>query len=136
MHDIGYPFISTMWLFNFFLSEITLKQELQGKETSGKGTKGKLTIMTSSTPRLFWISSSSFLFTSISSYSSSSSFFSSSSSSFSSSFRSFVRPQCPPSSPAGTCKIDTGMSAFRPGFFFPIGSKLMTGWKLFTGLKY
>ena len=37
--------ISMMLLFKFFLAERTLKQELQGKETSGKGTKGKWTII-------------------------------------------------------------------------------------------
>ena len=37
-HDVRSSFISTMWLVNFFLEIRTLKQELQGKETSGKGT--------------------------------------------------------------------------------------------------
>ena len=41
IHDIGSLCISTMWLFNFFLVEITLKQELQGKETSGKRDQGE-----------------------------------------------------------------------------------------------
>ena len=30
-----------MWLFNFFLVERTLKQELEGKETSGKRDQGE-----------------------------------------------------------------------------------------------
>ena len=31
MHDYGSLRISTMWLFNLFLEERTIKQELQGK---------------------------------------------------------------------------------------------------------
>ena len=119
MHDVWSLCISTIWLFNFFLAERTLKQELQGKETSGKGTKGKLTIMPSYTTRLSCISFSSLLFPSIYSSSSSSSFFSSSSTSFSSSFRRFGRPPGPPSSPAGTFRTGTGISAYRPGLLLP-----------------
>ena len=37
IHDVGSLCISTMWLFNFFLVKRTLKQELQVKETHGKG---------------------------------------------------------------------------------------------------
>ena len=36
IHDVGSLCISTLWLFNFFLIERTLKQGLQGKETSCK----------------------------------------------------------------------------------------------------
>ena len=40
-HDVGSLCISMMWLLNFFLAEITLKQELQGKETIGKRNQGE-----------------------------------------------------------------------------------------------
>ena len=36
IHDFGSLFISTMWLFKFFLVKRTMKQELQVEETSGK----------------------------------------------------------------------------------------------------
>ena len=123
-----------MWLFNFFLVERTLNQELQGKETCGKEIKGKLTIMPSSTSRMSCDSSLSLLFPSISS-SSSSSFFSSSSSSCSFSFRRFGRPPGPPSYPAETGKTSTRMSAYRPGLLLLPGSKIMTGSKLFMSSK-
>ena len=126
---------------------------MQGMETSGKGTNGKLTIMPSSTTRLSYISSSSLLFPSISfsflsfsffsssSSSFSSSFFSFSSlyssfsslySSFSSSFRKFGRPLGPPSWPAWTCR--TG--AYRSGLLLPQGYKIFIGSRLFTGTIY
>ena len=111
-------FFSTMRLVNFFLEKKTLKQKLQGKETSGKDT-----IMHTSTTRLSCISSSSLLFPSISSSSSSPSFFSSSSPSFSSSFRRFGRPLGPPFSPAGT-------SRFKNNDKFDVIHRLHT----FTGL--
>ena len=41
IHDVGSLCISTMWLFNFFLVQRTLKQELQVKETSGKRDQGE-----------------------------------------------------------------------------------------------
>ena len=41
IHDVGSLCISTMWLFNFFLVKRTLKQELQVKETHGKGDRGE-----------------------------------------------------------------------------------------------
>ena len=41
IHDLGGFCTSTMWLFNFFLVKITLNQELQVKETSGKRDQGK-----------------------------------------------------------------------------------------------
>ena len=41
IHDVGSLCIYTMWLFNFFLAERTLMQELQGKETRGKRDQGK-----------------------------------------------------------------------------------------------
>ena len=129
MHDVRSLLISTMWFFNFFLQKRILKQELQGKEKSGKGT-----ILPTSTTRLSCISSSSLLFPSLSS-SSSPSLFSSSSLSFSSSFRRFGRPLGPHSSPAGTCRKGTGMSSYRPGVLLSQGSKLMTSLKLFTGYK-
>ena len=40
IHDAGSLSISTIWLFNFFLLERTLKKDLQGKETSGKSYQG------------------------------------------------------------------------------------------------
>ena len=112
-HDVGSLCISLMLLFNFFLPERTLRQELQGKEKSGKGFKGNLSIMPSSTTKRSCISSSSLLLHSICYSSSSSSFFSSSSSSFSS-FSRIEWPPSPPSSPAGTCRTGTGVSAYRP----------------------
>ena len=36
IHDFGSLCIFTMWLFNFFLVERTMRQDLQGKETRGK----------------------------------------------------------------------------------------------------
>ena len=42
MQDVVYFYTSVMWLLNFFLVEITLKQELQEKDTSGNGTKGEV----------------------------------------------------------------------------------------------
>ena len=122
---------------------------MQGKETSGKRTKGKLTIMPSSTSRLSYISSSSHLCPSISSLfsyvsffsSPSSSFFSSSFSfsssysSFSSSFRKFGKPPGSLSSPAGTYRTGTGMSAYRSCLLLPPGSKITMGPRLFTGYK-
>ena len=36
IHDVGVSYMSTMWLYNFFLLKIPLKQELQVKETSSK----------------------------------------------------------------------------------------------------
>ena len=106
MYDVRSLFISTLLLVNFFLEKRTLKQERQGKETSGKGT-----IMPTSTTRLSCISSSSLLFP----------------------YTSFRWPPGPPSSPAGTCRKGTGMSAYRPGLLLPQGSKIMTSLKLFTG---
>ena len=41
IHNVGSLCISTMWLFYFFLVKITLKQELQVKETSGKRDQGE-----------------------------------------------------------------------------------------------
>ena len=108
IHDVGSLCVSTMLLFNFFLVKRTLKQELQVKETSGKRDWGEFTHMTSSTTRLSSIIPY-LLFPSISYSSSSSSLFSSSSSSCSSYLRRFWKPPVPPSSPAGTCRTDTGL---------------------------
>ena len=41
----------------------------------------------------------------------------------------------PPSTPEGTCRTGTGMSAYRPGLLIPPGSKILTGSKLFTDYK-
>ena len=95
-------------------------------QRSGKGTKGTLTIMPSSTTRLSYISSSSLLFhllllfsSSSSSFSSLSFYFSSLYSSFSTSFRKFGRRPGSPSSPARTCRKGTGMSAYRSSLLLP-----------------
>ena len=74
MHDVMSLGISTMCLVNLFLTGKILQQELQRKETKRKGTREKLTIMTSSTTRPSCIYSSSLLFPSTSSFFSSSSF--------------------------------------------------------------
>ena len=111
IHDVGSLCIYTMWLFNFFLLEIPLKQELP-----------------SCTTRLSWIFSSYLLFPSISSLSSSSSFISSPSSSFSPYFRRFDRPPGPPSFPGWTCRTCIGMSAYRPGLQLPQVSKYWQVW--------
>ena len=122
-YDVGSFCISTMWLFNSFLVERTLRQELQRKKKSDKRDQGEFdnhglpaypTHPSPSTPSPY--SSSSFSF-----------FSSSSSSSFSSSIRRLGRPPGPASSPAGTCRTGTGMSAYRPGLLIPPGSKIMTG---------
>ena len=39
--DVGSLCISTMWLFNFFLTDQTLKEELQGKETNDEKDQGE-----------------------------------------------------------------------------------------------
>ena len=106
IHDVGSLYISTMWLFNFFLVKRTLKQELQVKETSGKKDQGEFdqhgsTRPSSTIPYL--------LFPSISYSTSERSFFSSSSSCCSSSLRRFGKPPGPPYSPAGTCRTGTGL---------------------------
>ena len=78
-------------------------QELQGKETRRKGTRGTIKTITRSS----CISSSSLLFPSVS---------------WSSSYSSFMivtSPPGPPSSPAGTYRTVTGMSALRPGILPP-----------------
>ena len=46
VHDVGCLCISLMWLFNFFLLERTLKQKLQGKDTSGKRDQGEFDNLT------------------------------------------------------------------------------------------
>ena len=60
------------------------------------------------------------------------SFFSPSSCSFSSSYRRFGRPPVPSSSPTGTCRTGTGISAYRPGLLLPPEAKIMIGLKWFT----
>ena len=110
IHDVGSLCISTMWLLKFFLVKRTLKQELLVKEKSGKRNRGEFdqhTIPSSTTRLSFTIPY--LLFHSISYSSSSLSFFSSSSSSCSSSLRMFGKPPGPPSSPARTCRIGTGL---------------------------
>ena len=70
----------------------------------------------------------------ISSLSSSSSSFSSPSSSFFNYFRRFGRPPGPSSSPDGTRRTGTGMSAYRPGLLLPQGFKIMAGGQTFCDL--
>ena len=115
LHEVGSLCISRMWLFNFFLLERTLKQELQGKDTS---CKGNFTIMPSFTTRLFCVPSSSLLFPSTFSSLLVSSFYSSSSSSCCSSFRMFGRPPGPLSflqGPVGQVGcLRTGLAASSP----------------------
>ena len=115
IHDVGSLCISPMWLFNFFLLERTLKQELQGQK-GPRQIKANLTIVPSSATK------HNLLIPPVSLHlllSSSSSFLSSLSSSFSPSFRRFGRPPGTPFSPAGTFRTGTGMSAYRPGPLFP-----------------
>ena len=113
-------FIFTMWLLNFFLVERTLKQELQGKETSDKRKEGEFDhhaiLHHQAVLHILLLP----ILPPISSLSLSSSSFFSSSFSFSSSVRRFKRPLGPPS-PAGTCRtgtgsLHTGLASFSPRF--------------------
>ena len=110
MHDVGSLCIFTMWLLNFFLiKKKPWSRSCRGRRQVAKGTQGKQTIMHFSTTRLPCISSSSL----------SSSFFSSSSSFVSPSYRGFGNPSDPPSSPAGTCRTNTRMSAYKVCLLLP-----------------
>ena len=105
-----------MYLYNVVGQLLLAGKNLEvGAAKVAIGTKGNFTIMPFSTTRLSCISSSSLIFPSISSSLPSSSFFSSPSCSFSPYFMGFGRHPGPPSSPAGTCRTGTGMSAYRPG---------------------
>ena len=115
-HDVGLLCMSTMWLFNFFLLKRALKQELQKGHYRDQV---NLAIMPSSTTSLSCISSSSLLLPPISSSSSSPTFFSYPPSSFFLYFMRLGKPPGPPSSPAGTWKTGTGISAYRSGLLLP-----------------
>ena len=115
---VGSLFISMLLLFNFFLLERTLRQELQGKETSGKGFMGNLLYIAplhhQAVLHLLLIPPLSlhlFLIIIIL-------LFPSPFSSLSS-FSRIGRPPRPPCSPAGTCRTGTGVFAYQPCLLLP-----------------
>ena len=129
--------ISKMWLLYFFLVERIMKQELQGKETSGKRDQGGFDHHALLHPQavLHILLIPPLILHLLLPPPSSSSFFSSSSSSLSFSFRRFGRPQGPPFSPSRTCRTDPGVSAYNPGLLLSKGSKKLIDFKLFTSYK-
>ena len=118
MHDVGSSCIFNMWLFNFFSSKRNLKQELHGKEISGKGTKGEVDhhafLHHQAVLHLLLISPLLLHLFSPHHHPSSPH--------YPSPFRLLSRlgkPPGPPSSPAGTCSTGTGISAYRHCLLLP-----------------
>ena len=107
-----------MWMFNFFLLERTLKQEMQGKKTSGSWDQGEFDnhalLLHQAALHIFLITPTPLHLLLLLHPPPS---------------PPPEGPPGPPSFPTGTCRSGTGMPAYRPGLFLPAGSKIMTGFK-------